>query len=54
LLKEQGVTDILLIGGGIIPETDLPGLKEKGIAVPCWILAISPNGAGSREEKNLL
>jgi methylmalonyl-CoA mutase C-terminal domain/subunit len=32
LLKEQGVTDILVIGGGIIPEKDVPGLKEKGIA----------------------
>jgi methylmalonyl-CoA mutase, C-terminal domain len=32
LLKEQGVTDILVIGGGIIPEKDVPGLIEKGIA----------------------
>ncbi len=32
LLKEKGVTDILVIGGGIIPEKDVPGLIEKGIA----------------------
>jgi len=32
LLKEQGVTDILVLGGGIIPEKDVPGLIEKGIA----------------------
>jgi len=32
LLKEQGVTDILVIGGGIIPGKDVPGLIEKGIA----------------------
>jgi methylmalonyl-CoA mutase C-terminal domain/subunit len=31
LLKEQGVTDILVIGGGIIPAKDVPVLKEKGI-----------------------
>ncbi|MBW2061836.1 MAG: cobalamin B12-binding domain-containing protein [Deltaproteobacteria bacterium] len=32
LLKEQGVEDILVIGGGIIPEEDIPDLKEAGIA----------------------
>jgi len=31
LLKEAGVTDILVIGGGIIPEDDVPGLKAVGI-----------------------
>lgn len=31
LLKEKGVTDILVLGGGIIPEEDIPGLKEIGI-----------------------
>ncbi len=31
LLKEQGVEDILVIGGGIIPDEDIPFLKEKGI-----------------------
>jgi methylmalonyl-CoA mutase C-terminal domain/subunit len=32
LLKEQGVDDILTIVGGIIPEEDIPALKEAGIA----------------------
>lgn len=31
LLKDQGVTDVLLVGGGIIPKGDIPALKEKGI-----------------------
>ena len=31
LLKEQGVEDILVIGGGIIPNEDIPFLKESGI-----------------------
>ena len=32
LLKEGGVDDVLVIGGGIIPEEDVPGLKKIGIA----------------------
>lgn len=32
LLKEKGVKDILIIGGGIIPPEDIPFLKEKGIS----------------------
>jgi len=32
LLKEKGGEDILVIGGGVIPEEDIPGLKEAGIA----------------------
>jgi methylmalonyl-CoA mutase C-terminal domain/subunit len=32
LLKEQGVDDVLIIGGGVIPDEDIPGLKEAGIA----------------------
>ena len=31
LLKEQGIQDVLIIGGGIIPEEDIPFLKERGI-----------------------
>ncbi len=31
LLREQGVHDVLIVGGGIIPEEDIPGLKEAGI-----------------------
>ncbi|MGI6066687.1 MAG: cobalamin B12-binding domain-containing protein [Bacillota bacterium] len=32
LLKEQGVNDVLVIGGGIIPDDDIPALKEAGIS----------------------
>ena len=32
LLSEKGVEDILVIGGGIIPEEDIPALKESGIS----------------------
>jgi len=32
LLKEEGADDVLVIGGGVIPEEDIPYLKEKGIA----------------------
>jgi len=32
LLREKGVEDVLLIGGGIIPPEDIPFLKEKGIS----------------------
>lgn len=31
LLKNRGVTDILVLGGGIIPEEDIPSLKDIGI-----------------------
>jgi methylmalonyl-CoA mutase C-terminal domain/subunit len=30
-LKEKGAEDIPVIGGGIIPVDDIPGLKEAGI-----------------------
>ena len=32
LLKESGVEDILVLGGGIIPDEDIPKLNEIGIA----------------------
>lgn len=32
LLKEKGVDDVLVIGGGVIPDDDIPGLKAAGIA----------------------
>ncbi len=32
LLKEQGLDDVLVVGGGIIPEEDITGLKEAGVA----------------------
>jgi methylmalonyl-CoA mutase C-terminal domain/subunit len=31
LLKEKGADDIIVWGGGIIPEEDIPKLKEYGI-----------------------
>lgn len=31
LLREKGVGDVLVIGGGVIPEEDIPPLKEAGI-----------------------
>lgn len=32
LLKEKGAEDVLVVGGGIIPDEDIPALKEAGIA----------------------
>ena len=32
LLKERDAEDILVFGGWIIPEADIPLLKEKGVA----------------------
>ena len=32
LLKEKGMGDVLVIGGGVIPDADLPGLKAAGVA----------------------
>ena len=32
LLREKGMDDVLVIGGGVIPEGDIPALKEAGIA----------------------
>ena len=31
LLKEKGMQDVLVMGGGIIPQEDIPFLKEKGM-----------------------
>lgn len=32
LLREKGMGDILVLGGGVIPEKDIPVLKQAGIA----------------------
>jgi methylmalonyl-CoA mutase C-terminal domain/subunit len=32
LLEEAGRADVLIIGGGIIPQEDIPKLEEQGIA----------------------
>jgi methylmalonyl-CoA mutase C-terminal domain/subunit len=31
-MKQKGLTDVLTIGGGVIPDADIPGLKAAGIA----------------------
>jgi methylmalonyl-CoA mutase C-terminal domain/subunit len=31
LLKEKQIDDVLVIGGGVIPDDDIPGLKAAGI-----------------------
>jgi methylmalonyl-CoA mutase C-terminal domain/subunit len=32
LLREHDASDIKVFGGGVIPEADIAGLKEKGVA----------------------
>jgi len=32
LLKERGAGDIVVFGGGIIPEADIPELEKLGVA----------------------
>jgi methylmalonyl-CoA mutase C-terminal domain/subunit len=32
LLRDAGMQDVLVIVGGIVPDADIPGLKEAGIA----------------------
>ncbi len=32
LMRENGMDDVLLFGGGIIPEEDIPGLERAGVA----------------------
>lgn len=32
LVREKGMKDTLIIGGGVIPEGDIPALKQAGIA----------------------
>ena len=32
LMRGRGMDDVLLFGGGIIPEDDIPRLKEAGVA----------------------
>jgi methylmalonyl-CoA mutase cobalamin-binding domain/chain len=31
LMREKGMDDVLLFGGGIIPEADVPGLQKHGV-----------------------
>lgn len=32
LLKEKGMDDVLVVGGGVIPDADIPALKDAGVA----------------------
>ena len=32
LVREKGMNDVLIIGGGVIPDSDIPALKEAGVA----------------------
>ena len=32
MLKEKGMVDVLVVGGGVIPDADIPGLKEAGVS----------------------
>ena len=32
LVHEKGMKDVLIIGGGVIPESDIPTLEKEGIA----------------------
>jgi len=32
LVHDKGMTDVLMIGGGVIPASDIPALKAAGIA----------------------
>jgi methylmalonyl-CoA mutase C-terminal domain/subunit len=32
LLADQGVSDVVVFGGGIIPEPDIPALEQAGVA----------------------
>ncbi|MFO7778067.1 MAG: cobalamin B12-binding domain-containing protein [Nitriliruptoraceae bacterium] len=43
LLREQGAEDVIVFGGGIIPDADVSTLKEQGVA------AIFTPGAPMRE-----
>jgi len=31
LLREKGADDIVVFGGGVIPDDDIPGLKQAGV-----------------------
>jgi methylmalonyl-CoA mutase, C-terminal domain len=32
LVKSKGMKDVLVVGGGVIPDADIPGLKAAGVA----------------------
>jgi methylmalonyl-CoA mutase C-terminal domain/subunit len=32
MIRDKGMNDVLIIGGGVIPDADIPGLKDAGVA----------------------
>jgi methylmalonyl-CoA mutase C-terminal domain/subunit len=32
MVRDKGMKDVLVIGGGVIPDADIPGLKDAGVA----------------------
>ena len=60
LLKERDATDIVVFGGGIIPEADIPELEKIGVAkvftpgattteIVAWVRgAVTPGGLTGR------
>ncbi len=32
LVKAKGMNDVLIVGGGVIPDADIPALKDAGVA----------------------
>ncbi len=32
MIRDKGMNDVLIIGGGVIPDADIPGLKEAGVS----------------------
>ena len=32
LCRQKDMSDVLIVGGGVIPDTDIPGLKAAGVA----------------------
>lgn len=32
MLKDKGMGDVLVVGGGVIPDADIPGLKAAGVS----------------------
>ncbi len=32
MVRDKGMKDVLVIGGGVIPDADIPGLRQAGVA----------------------
>ncbi len=43
LLKQRGLGDVLVVAGGVIPDDDIPALKDLGVA------AVFTPGASTRD-----